>query len=219
MNADQLQACLKALSTLLRSQRCPEGEEIALLADAFTEGRSKVATITGRVLARWEADGRLAKHPSSLKALLIDFQKLLAAGGAIKQSEAISHLVKLCAGVGNQSVGDFVTDLKLALSPRPAAPRQPARRRPTSTPFTPDNARRIADALTRVAQDRQKFDEQLDGLKPSHKVAELQQIAAYYLGYRTTLRNKEQIISAMRKSQREDELKGDRRGAQNKVGL
>jgi hypothetical protein len=214
MKAKQMRLTLAAFVGALKAS-----EELRKLATVFddTVGESTVAALVKKIETNWKLSGRSPGHPGELKAVLVKLEEAFDRSGAKQQTKDFSSLLLLFKGA-NQSIDDFVQDCRAARittpSRRAASSGTPARGRARN--LTNDEANQLARQLAKAAGVRKEFDALLARLERETTKAGLELIAEDFLG-RSANGTKKQIVEALKKRQRQDELNTDRSNAQSKI--
>lgn len=214
MNAEQMRSALVAFAALIGEGR--RAHALLSLAGLF-EGldSTQVSKVVATIEGNWKASNRAPRCPADLKSVLEDLHRALEQSGATKQAKAFAAVLRLCSGFDDQSVDTFVAEGTAARVKR-VQPRAAAHAR---TPLTNAHAKKLANELASAADDRDRFDALLDQMKRQFKVVELKTIADFYTGYETLETKKDDIVRAMRRWHRQDELNRDRKSSQAKAAL
>jgi hypothetical protein len=217
MNAEQMKSTLTALAKAFTSAGCNRAAtEMLELADLFDGvGRGTVAKVLSKIEANWKEAARAGRHPSELKSTLVSIRDVFSASGAKTQAQDFTALLRLFHGAPDQSVDAFVSEARSATLSKKEEKTGSSKRR--SPALNTEEVALIGQQLIDLKSNRVQFDALLEKCEREMTATSLKALACKFLGHELTVRKKADIIAAMRRRQRQDELDTDRGAAQAKV--
>jgi hypothetical protein len=219
MKSEQMRSTLAALAeafTLAGSTNVAHG--LSQLAGLFEGvGRVTVPTLVKTIEVNWKDSERSPRYPKEMKGILEKLKAAFFASAAQTQTKDFAALLRLFSGTPDQSIDTFVLEAhSAAVAPKRKRASLSPKKRPQN--LSMDDVSLMAKRLIGLKPDRMGFDALIEKCGNEITAMSLIAVATQFLGHEPSAKKrKADVIAAMRRRQRQDELESDRAGAQSKI--